>query len=206
MKARLVTLAIISVVVCIAFPAYAEEAEDSTRSEAPVSRIGLGVSLVHNIITSEQNEYVFAPLGLNGISQIYLSIDGGPVRLEPEFAYVRSASENGNTESSIAAMRIGVGLFVVSRLGESTRSYIGVRAAVVRTKSTSKYSSTNREEKKTDIYIGPSIGGEYLLGEHFTLGIEAGFDYGSIGNFDEDSDRKTSLMSTRTQIIVRFYP
>ena len=156
---------------------------------------------------NDANEYVLSPIGLHGISQIYLLVDYGSVRFEPEFALIRSASEQGDWEASITAIRFGAGLLFVSKLGESTRSYFGIRGAVVRTATTSKYSSGEHEkESKIDIYVGPNIGGEYLLGEHFTIGVEAGFDYGRIGNFNNDSDRKTSLMSTRTQIIVRFYP
>jgi hypothetical protein len=199
-------LAVLISMVCISIPAHAEEGENSANPEAPESRIGLGVSLVHTVINNDQNEYIFSPLGIHGISQIYLSLDAGPLRLEPDFAFLRSAAEDGAIESSISIMRFGIGLFTMSRLGVSARSYIGVRAAVVRTATFSNYNSLEKDRSKIDIYVGPSIGAEYLLGEYFTLGAEVGFDYGRIGNFNKDSDRKSSLMSTRTQIIVRFYP
>ena len=69
----------------------------------------------------------------------------------------------------------------------------------------SSQSSSSTDRSKTDFYIGPAIGGEYMFSDNFSLGGEIQVNYIKLGNFDEDSDASTSLVSTRGKIILRWY-
>jgi hypothetical protein len=172
MKSRLAAIAILVTALCTALPAYAQMNEGSGSSDGS-RRFGLGVS--------------------DGGSNIFLPIDvGGRFRFEPSLRFQRSAQEDGNSELSSTYLRAGVGVFKLSQIRESTRSYIGLRVAVGRS-------------TRHDFYIGPSIGGECLFTDHFTVGIEAGCDYVKYGNYDENSDRKYSMIDTYTKIILRLF-
>ncbi len=43
-------------------------------------------------------------------------------------------------------------------------------------------------KSKTDFFIGPAIGGEYMFNKHFSLGGEINLNYISIGHYDSEGE------------------
>jgi hypothetical protein len=209
MKSGIIALAVFSAVLCSELPAQAQESDESVK-KTKLFRIGIGTGIIHNVIAYEPFEYDSSPLNLKGATQIFIPIDVAFVRFEPEFAIQIIDLKFGRTEEqrTLKSIRIGAGLFGVKSFGESMRVYAGIRAVKIRSSSiyvappNSRNSASNT---KTDVYIGPSIGGEYLIGEHFSVGIEAGLDYGRLGDFYDYDDTETKTLSTRTQVMARFY-
>jgi hypothetical protein len=92
---------------------------------------------------------------------------------------------------------------------ESLNYYYGIDLGVILTSVSNESSYLGSTEtsdlSKTDFYIGPAIGGEYMFSNNFSLGGEIQVNYISIGNFDDNSDDSTSAISTRGKIILRWY-
>ncbi len=82
---------------------------------------------------------------------------------------------------------------------------IGVILSAYSIESNSQYfESVSRD--KTDFFIGPAIGGEYMFNDSFSLGAEIQINYISVGQYDDDSqDVSQSLISTRGLITLRWY-
>jgi hypothetical protein len=69
-------------------------------------------------------------------------------------------------------------------------------------------SSSNTDESKTDFFIGPIAGGEYMLHKDFSLGGEIQLNYISVGHYEDATnvyDRTETIISTRALIFIRWY-
>lgn len=161
---------------------------------------------------------------------IYLPIDiNKAFRIEPMVRYASDdVSQDTNTsdyafKQEIDNIEVGVGLFRLAKVAESARIYYGIRASYVSLESTTinttalypGYGVTLRTESSQDGYrIGPTLGFEYLLGEHFSIGGEANYSFtdvegdatttatGSTVTTRDDIERKNN--GTSTQLIVRY--
>ena len=123
------------------------------------------------------------------------------------FSYTPSNSDN-REEIHTSNLRLGTVLAYVNS-NESLNYYFGIDLGVILTsnsrESTYQGSTDINENSKTDFFIGPVIGGEYMFSNNFSLGGEIQVNYISIGNYDDDSDVSSSAISTRGKIILRWY-
>ena len=162
---------------------------------------------------------------------IYAPIDVTPgFRIEPSIRFVDSESESQTQSSSFGSpittsvksesdqRELAVGLFGKASLGESVRLYYGARAAYIENETklriATRFGTSEdvfvEEESSLDGYrISPTLGFEYLINEHFSLGGEAEWFYQDL---DSDISRTdvaagtATLKSngTATRLIVRF--
>ena len=162
---------------------------------------------------------------------IYAPIDVTPgLRIEPSIRFVSSESESQTQSSSFGfpittsvksesdQRELAVGLFGKTLLGESVRLYYGARAAYIDNETKQRIATRFQnsedvveEESSLDGYrISPTLGFEYLINEHFSLGGEAEWFYqdldADISQTDVDIAGTAKLKSngTATRLIVRF--
>lgn len=162
---------------------------------------------------------------------IYVPIDVTPgFRIEPSIRFVDSESESQTQSSSFGLpittsvksqsdqRELAVGLFGKTLLGESVRLYYGARAAYIDNETKQRIATRFQTvedvvegESSLDGYrISPTLGFEYLINEHFSLGGEAEWFYqdldSEISQTDADVAGTAKLKSngTATRLIVRF--
>lgn len=143
---------------------------------------------------------------------IYLPIDiNKSWRIEPSVRYASnevsqvSGTFNDSSQQEIDNIEVGVGVFKLAKIAESVQLYYGARAAYVDLQSTfvdtttffPGATTTFRSETSQDGYrVGPSIGFEYLFGEHFSIGGEASYTFIDI---EGESKSRTSGSTTTTR-------
>ena len=160
---------------------------------------------------------------------IYAPIDVTPAfRIEPSIRFFDSESESQTQSSSFGSpittsvksasdqRELAVGLFGKASLGESVRLYYGARAAYIDNETTLRIATrfgtledVVEEESSLDGYrISPTLGFEYLINEHFSLGGEAEWFYqdldSDISQTDVAGTAKLKSNGTATRLIVRF--
>jgi hypothetical protein len=162
---------------------------------------------------------------------IYAPIDVTPgLRIEPSIRFVSSESESQTQSSSFGLpittslklesdqREVAVGLFGRASLGESVRLYYGARAAYIDNETKQRIATSFdtiedvvEEESSLDGYrISPTLGFEYSINEHFSIGGEAEWFYqdldSDIARADTDIAGTAKLKSngTATRLIVRF--
>jgi hypothetical protein len=117
---------------------------------------------------------------------VYAPIDiSKSFRIEPSVRYAsteRSMQDSDISESLEAeTLEVGVGVFGRKQVTDAAHIYFGARLAYVDLESTSNSVmsfSRQRTETKEDGYrIGPTVGFEYLFGQHFSVGGEASYTY-----------------------------
>jgi hypothetical protein len=148
------------------------------------------------------------PIDMTNFSVI---IKGSFFRVEPSFGYFTTSTDYSNqgfsTESSTSNIRLGAVIAFNDNHIESMNLYYGINIGLILSSlsyiSSSSSESTNRS--KTDFFIGPAVGGEYLFIKHFSLGGEINLNYISIGHYDSDSESSSWAISTRGVIFLRWY-
>ena len=132
---------------------------------------------------------------------------GSHLRVEPEVGYTRTTNEqtiqttppilpipipvpivtSTTSEQIIAVSSIGTGVFF-AQSREKIRLHYGARFGYARTSTeftsvsrttTAATSTTNTTGKQAGYFVGPSLGGEYFLGDRFSLGAELHMRYTS---------------------------
>jgi hypothetical protein len=138
-------------------------------------KVGLGVALNPIAIADMNGDLAVLPMGLGNFTvPIWM---GERVRLEPELGIIRASSESSNSgftsQSHETILRYGATMhFMLARSG-NFRPYVGPRVGFVR--RSTHYESTgnpSQESKRTDNYIGVTIGSEYWFTPRFSLGAE----------------------------------
>jgi hypothetical protein len=160
---------------------------------------------------------------------IYAPIDVTPkFRIEPSIRFVSAESESQAQSSSFGLpittsvksdtdqYELAVGLFGKTALGESVRLYYGARAAYIDNETKQRIATSFgtvedviEEESSLDGYrISPTLGFEYLINEHFSLGGEAEWFYqdldSDVSQTDVAGTAKLQSNGTATRLIVRF--
>ena len=160
---------------------------------------------------------------------IYAPIDVTPgFRIEPSIRFVSAESESQTQSSSFGLpiatsvksesdqRELAVGLFGKAPLGESVRLYYGARVAYIDNQTKQRIATSFgtiedvvEQESSLDGYrISPTLGFEYLINEHFSLGGEAEWFYQDLDSDISQSDvaGTANLKSngTATRLIVRF--
>jgi hypothetical protein len=132
-------------------------------------------------------------------------------RLEPSIGYFTSTIDyndaSSSSEYSNSNIRVGAVFAFNDTHIESMNLYYGIDFGFIFSsrKYTSSYSDQSDDNSKTDFFIGPAIGGEYLFIKNFSLGGEINLNYISIGQYDSESDISAWAMSTRGLIYLRWY-
>jgi hypothetical protein len=140
-----------------------------------------------------------------------MSIKGSFFRFEPSLGYFTMSSENSEpgltTSSSSSNIRLGGVLAFNNDPIESVDFYYGVDFGFILSSYsyTSSISTASTDKSKTDFFIGPAVGGEYMFNRHFSLGGEINLNYISIGQYDSDSEPSSWAISTRGLIFLRWY-
>ncbi|HEX9935281.1 MAG TPA: outer membrane beta-barrel protein [bacterium] len=220
MKKGIVVLAVTAVFLCGTLSLNAQQSN---------TRMGVGLILLDRslfnivgMLSNVSSDNLFGSADMSMLmppSRIHFPIKMGNMMIEPEFGFYRtSASESddlGESTESSTSLRIGGGLFMVSPL-QKVDFYYGGRVGIVRYSEKQEYDpktgkSVSSSGSQTNLYLGPCMGAEYYINEHFSFGGEAQFLYTKFGNFkmeDEDADgteTSRSLMDTRYLFIFRWY-
>jgi hypothetical protein len=160
---------------------------------------------------------------------IYAPIDVTPrFRIEPSIRLVSAESESQTQSSSFGLpittsvksdtdqYELAVGLFGKTALGESVRLYYGARAAYIDNETKQRIATSfgitedvTEQESSLDGYrISPTLGFEYLINEHFSLGGEAEWFYQDLdSDISQDEVAGTANLKsngTATRLILRF--
>lgn len=163
------------------------------------TRVGIGLGMT-NIGLDLFEFAVLTP------ASIYIPIDFGSFRLEPEIGFARFQEKFGDFEETSTVFQIGTGIFALRRMG-STTIYYGGRVGLVRfSLSEEGPGDDDSESSSTNVFLGPSMGAEHNFSDHFSLGGEVQVLYTSIGSEDEDDDSSASFLRTRPVFFVRWYP
>jgi hypothetical protein len=187
---RRIQFALISILLGVAAPVAAQAASSSDAG----FHVGFGASI--STVTG-----TVAPLFLVPVDV------GSHFRVEPEVGYTRTMNEqtiqttpptvplpipvpivtNITTRQVVAVPSIGTGVFFVQSR-EKIRLHYGARLGYARTSTefssvsrtiTAATSTTNTTTKQTGYFVGPALGGEYFLGDRFSLGAELHVRYTS---------------------------
>ena len=171
-------------------------------------RLGFGVGFGqgYNFFGGEELSVITLPIDFADFSVVIRTKN---FRFEPTFGYFSSSYKNTSSgityESSSSNLRLGTVLAYATAIA-SMNLYYGIDIGVILSSQKSESSgSSSTDRSKTDIFVGPAIGGEYMFSENFSLGGEIQINYISIGNFDDDSDASSSAVSSRGKIMLRCY-
>ena len=183
----------------------------SAKAQDDPVRIGFGVGFGQgfSFFGGEELSVITLPIDFADFSVI---IRGKNFRFEPTLGYFSSSSSSTTSEytseSSSSNVRLGTVLAYATAIA-SMNLYYGIDFGVIlsseSSESTFPFGSESRDESKTDFFIGPVVGGEYMFSDNFSLGGEIQINYISIGNFNDDSNASTSAFSSRGKIILRWY-
>jgi hypothetical protein len=161
---------------------------------------------------------------------IYAPIEVTPgFRIEPSIRFVSSESESQTQSSSFGLpitttakskgdqREFAIGLFGKTSIGESVRLYYGARGAYIdnetKLRIVTRFATSEdllEEESSFDGYrISPTLGFEYLINEHFSLGGEAEWFYQDLDSDISRTDLAAGTATlksngTATRLIVRF--
>jgi hypothetical protein len=162
--------------------------------------IGLGVALQTAAIAPSSAASSAAPYAFT------VPITFNRVRLEPQFGYVRRSQSEASQSQSISALTFGTGAFYQVDAG-STRLLAGGRIGVTREVQTFESGSAPDERlASVNLFLGPAVGGEYYVSEHFSVGAEAHFYYINLGQPDEaPPERSASVVRTGGAAFLRFH-
>ena len=118
--------------------------------------------------------------------------------------YSEPAYTSGRASSNL---RLGAVVAFNSDSIESMNFYYGIDFGFIISSYsyTSSSSDQSTDDSKTDFFIGPAIGGEYMFNRHFSLGGEINLNYISIGHYDYEGEASSWAISTRGLIFIRWY-
>ena len=210
---------------------HLNQEEEIMRKASLVLLVGIALFLVPNLVCAQAKGSSFGfgasmgkevlPIEYGRLATVldfpsfYMPIHISPgFRIEPEIGlwrYSYSRKDGTDWESSYSVFSLGFGIFPVINKGK-VHIYYGARLRLISTSTSSAYSwnghTESDDESKTDVSIGPAIGGEYFFTDHLSLGGEAQLNYTSIGQFDDDDDDQDvseSIISSKTLFFVRWY-
>ena len=177
-------------------------------------QFGLGVSLSSELsvyrVYSELGELqiITQPMNMANFSMI---IKVKSFRFEPSFGYYTSTREYSDagysSDRSSSNLRLGAVVGFNNDSIESMNFYYGVDFGFIISSYsyTSSISDQSTDDSKTDFFIGPAVGGEYMFNKHFSLGGEINLNYISFGQYDSEGESSSWAISTRGLIYLRWY-
>ena len=184
----------------------------SVKAQDDPVRIGFGVGFGQgfNFIGSGDLSIFTLPIDFADFSVV---IRGKNFRFEPTLGYFSTSSSSTSSgftsESDFSNVRLGAIIAYANSSG-TMNFYYGIDIGVILSSESSSSTfpgSTSSDESKTDFFVGPAIGGEYMFSDNFSLGGEIQINYISIGQFNGDSqtDVSQSAVSSRGKIVLRWY-
>ncbi len=191
----------------LTFLSFAQTEDDDVQ-------FGFGVSLSGELSIYREYTGVVAyqiisqPISMANFTMI---IKGGFFRFEPSIGYNAISTEYSSAthpyERSSSNIRLGAVIAFNNDPIESVDFYYGLNFGFILSsyKITSSYPNESTDDSKTDFFIGPAVGGEYMFNKHFSLGGELNLNYISIGYYESDGDRSSWAISTRGLIFIRWY-
>jgi len=192
---------------CVLFMAWGAQAQNAK------TRIGFGVTFGRELAFVSEADFSSLTLPVD-FANFSVAIRGTNFRFEPTLGYFRFSSSSsasppfGPSEFKSSNWRVGA-VLALARPRESMNCYYGVNVGFVFSSIKSEFDNDSSSDSKTDFYIGPAIGGEYLFGNgDFSLGGEIQINYISIGDFGDGNsgfEESLSAISTKGMIIVRWY-
>ena len=161
---------------------------------------------------------------------VYVPIDFGKVRIEPSVRYLDSDSTSvSNNSSSLfpltetrtteaRSLELAVGVFGLGNVLDNVRVYYGARVAYIDSTQTERIHAqflstveTVTFESDADGYrLSPTLGFEYAVNKHFSIGGEAEWFYQDVDSDFQQSDEtpssgESTQTGTATRVILRFY-
>lgn len=118
------------------------------------------------------------------------------LRIEPEIGYM-SVKDDNSKESFLA---YGGGLFFMGQKGK-TNFYGGPKVEFATIKST--YDSTTNKNGR--LSIAPTLGAEYFLGKHFSIGGQFALKFISFKDLDGGQNYDEKITTTAASLQLRFY-
>lgn len=165
--------------------------------------VGIGVTLPPTAIGPVLPGDRALPIGFT--APVTFSI----VRLEPQVGYVRVERSDSGGSRSTSVLSLGVGSFYLVRF-DQTLLLTGARIGFARTVTTAPPAVTpsstddQRPRKTVDFFLGPALGGEHYVSDHFSVGAEVHLLY-----VNTDSNRPTAPSITSLQTggtaVLRFH-
>lgn len=117
---------------------------------------------------------------------VYVPIDiSKSFRIEPSIRYASTESpyvaEFGRGRQDTENLEIGMGVFGLKQVMDAAHIYFGARLAYVDYKISNVDATTNSttftDNNRDGYRIGPTVGFEYLFGQHFSVGGEASYSF-----------------------------
>jgi hypothetical protein len=158
-------------------------------------------------------------------SKFMIPLTFGTMKIEPEFGWMRYSKTTKATQyvteqkASLSALRIGCGIFSVKNV-KKVDVYFGGRVGIILASNSATAPDPSNALRgietttsKTDFYVGPCFGGEYMISDNFSFGGEAQLIYSSIGEpttkvagkEQPKSGVSSSMIDTRYLFIFRWY-
>lgn len=174
-------------------------------STALAADFGIGIS------ARSDDGWLYAPIN---ISKTF--------RLEPTIRYGTSelsfSDDDALNSQDSEAWELGIGIFGLKKITDAAHIYYGARLAYVDAESsstqTTSFGTVIRGESEQDGYrVGPTLGFEYLFGQHFSVGGEASYTFLDldgesttlIGDFSTSvSEFEQKSQGTQTRLIFRY--
>ena len=169
----------------------------------PAIKVGIGLAYEPSNfqIISEMTQFSqFYPISLR------IPVHAGNIKFEPEIGIYsgnRSATFEGDTdEDGISLTRVGAGIYYASTVMDQMSLHVGPRLGIQSISFTSESKmdgeTLSTEASRSDFFVGLVLGVEYFLHPRFSMGIEGGLEYVSIG--DEESSRTPSLPTSSPSV------
>lgn len=174
----------------LALPAQAQSQQSQSQHETTV---GLGVSVAN--WGSGGSTIIGSPLSLS------VPVTFSSFRVEPELGYYRSQASSDNHGSTLY---FGTGAFYLSQL-EDFQFQIGARFGLSRDSYASGSGRASNDHTNVDYAVGPALGGEYYVGDHLSLGLEARLLYTNMDQERDEVSRTNSIVNTEAAGYVRIH-
>lgn len=195
-----------SVLVLFSYLGFSQENSEAT---IDLKRIGIGLQI-------EQLKYSDIQLSneITPITKIFLTYNlNNHIRIEPDFGLLSLKRDNYKS----LGFHYGLSSFWMVQRGK-TNIYCGLTLGYdilnASDKTNSAYNTSHINNIKANRFIiGPKIGGEYFLGNHFSLSGEISL-LNSKGNYKEDAgsiyyqnnqDYKFSSFAFESGLLIHFY-
>jgi hypothetical protein len=162
--------------------------------------VGMGVTLNTEAFSLSGPTPAGAPVGFT------VPITFGTIRLEPQIGYVRHTQSEASQSETTSALTFGTGAFYRTDFGQ-TLLLAGARIGVTREVQRFESASTSNERLATvNLFLGPVVGGDYYISDHFSVGAEARFYYINLGQPEgAPPERSASVIRTGGAAFLRFH-
>lgn len=178
------------------FIAYGQNAENPVE----LKKFGMGLHVEQFKLSDVNSDFRTAPT--NKI--VFTITPSNNFRIEPEIGFGII-----NDDLKDRSISIGMGGFGMFQKGK-TNFYYGLKLeyAYITSEFTDWNIGDNLTEKINRFSIGPAMGAEFFLGDHFSIGGEFGISYMNLkieDNLYGDRVKKASHITTDSGVLIRFY-